>query len=224
MQNNEALMEVINDHEKLIYSIVNKIKSHHDYDDLFQVGVIGLIKAYRNYDQSYGTKFSTYAFPYILGEIKKFVREDRGIKISRDLFRLSDQIERARDLLAQKLMRVPSISELAIYLEIDEDKINEALNIHTYIQSLDVPVNDEGKELTLYDSISVTEPIDLLDKLYLKELIISLPTADQQLIYMRYEKDRTQNEIANTLGLTQVQVSRQEQKVLTRLKKSMLGK
>lgn len=224
MQNNEALMEVINDYEKLIYSIVNKIKSHHDYDDLFQVGVIGLIKAYRNYDQSYGTKFSTYAFPYILGEIKKFVREDRGIKISRDLFRLSDQIERARDLLAQKLMRVPSISELAIYLEIDEDKINEALNIHTYIQSLDVPVNDEGKELTLYDSISVTEPIDLLDKLYLKELIISLPTADQQLIYMRYEKDRTQNEIANTLGLTQVQVSRQEQKVLTRLKKSMLGK
>ena len=224
MQNNEALMEVINDHEKLIYSIVNKIKNHHDYDDLFQVGVIGLIKAYRNYDQSYGTKFSTYAFPYILGEIKKFVREDRGIKISRDLFRLSDQIERARDLLAQKLMRVPSISELAIYLEIDEDKINEALNIHTYIQSLDVPVNDEGKELTLYDSISVTEPIDLLDKLYLKELIISLPTADQQLIYMRYEKDRTQNEIANTLGLTQVQVSRQEQKVLTRLKKSMLGK
>ncbi len=217
MTNNE-LLDIILNHEKLIYAIINKMKGKYDQEDLYQVGVIGLIKAYRNYNASYGVKFSTYAFSYILGEIKKYIRENKGIKISRDLFRLSSKIERAQDLLSQKLMRIPTVKELSIYLEIDEDRITEALNIHNYIQSLDIPINDDGKELTLYDSIQQEEDINLLDKIYLDEEVAKLPIEEQAIVHLRYKEDQTQMETATFLGLTQVQVSRREQKVLTKLR------
>jgi RNA polymerase sporulation-specific sigma factor len=221
MDKNELVNIVLNN-EKLIYSIVNKIKGYYDKNDLYQVGVIGLIKAYRNYNDSYNTKFSTYAFSYILGEIKKYIREDRGIKISRDLFKLSNKIDQAREVLAQRLMHEPTLKELSLFLEIDEQQISEALGIHEYIQSLDVPLNEDGKELTLYDNIQQEERIEMIDKINLDDGISNLSLEDQKLIYMRYLDDKTQQEIADTLGLTQVQVSRQEQKVLTKLRSNLI--
>jgi len=221
MKNNDELLNIIKSHDKLIHSIVNKIKGHYDRNDLYQVGVIGLIKAYRNYKEEYGAKFSTYAFSYILGEMKKYTREDKGIKISRDMFKLNNKIEQVKDMLSQKLMREPSTSELSKFLEIDEYEITNALSINNYIQSLDVPTNNDGKELNLYDNIKQEEVVDIIDKISLKEQLESLSEKDQKLIQMRYINDQTQTEVANILGLTQVQVSRREQKVLTRLRINM---
>ncbi len=222
MKNKEELINIIKSHEKLIYSIANKIKGHYDRDDLFQVGVIGLIKAYQNYNEEYQAKFSTYAFSYILGEIKNYTREDKGMKIGRDLFKLKNKIEKAKDMLSQKLMREVTTSELALFLEIDERSIINALNIHNYIESLDYFASNDGRELSLYDTIKQEEAVDIIDKLSLEEQIANLSKEEQKLIYMRYMDNQTQTEVARNLGLTQVQVSRKEQRVLIKLRKNML--
>lgn len=221
MNNNEELLNIIVDNEKLIYAIINKVYGYYDYKDLYQVGVIGLLRAYRNFDNNFGVKFSTYAFPYILGEIKKYLREDRIIKVGRDVMRLKGAIERAKESLAQVLMREPSTMEIALFLEIEESRIIDALNINNPIQSLDYLLNGEGTPTTLYDTISDENNIDLLDKLCLKEEIEKLPSIDQQLIAMRYSEGKTQTEIATVLGLNQVQVSRQERRILTKLRENL---
>lgn len=116
---NQSLEQIIEENKNLIYSISHYFENYPNKEDLFQAGVMGLITAYKNYDASFNNKFTTYAYTYILGEMKKFVREDKGIKISRDITKLNLQIEKTSILLTQKLMRQPTIKELADYLEID---------------------------------------------------------------------------------------------------------
>lgn len=215
---NQSLEQIIEENKNLIYSISHYFENYPNKEDLFQAGVMGLITAYKNYDESFNNKFTTYAYTYILGEMKKFVREDKGIKISRDITKLNLQIEKASILLTQKLMRQPTIKELANYLEIDEYFIAEAMKSVNVLQSLDEPLNNDGKQITLYDSVSEQKVTNLDELIALRRELSLLPDLERNLIEQRYMCDMTQTETAEALGMTQVQVSRKEQKVLMKLK------
>lgn len=211
------LTDIILENQNMIYKITSYFEKYNNKEDLFQVGCIGLIKAYKKYDESFGAKFTTYAYPYILGEIRKYVREDKGIKISRDITKLNLKIEKVKLILTQKLMREPSINEISEYLEIPEFYISEAIKSINPLDSMDKPINDGGKEITLQDTIAdKTKDIDQL--IMLKEELNNLNNIEKQIIEKRYNEDMTQSETAKLFGMTQVQVSRNEQKILKKLK------
>ena len=220
---NEELSKLIIDNENLIYRITHFFNNYSNKEDLFQVGCIGLIKAYNNYRDDYNTKFTTYAYPYILGEIKKYIREDKGIKVSRDITKLNLKIERAYLVLSQKIMREPSIKEVSEYLGIDEYYISEALCANNALQSLDEPIINNGKELTLYDTVSKVESMDIDTLIALKRELSLLNSKDYQIISEHYLQDKSQSEIAESLGINQVQVSRREQKILKKLKDKLVA-
>ncbi len=201
--------ELILEYEKLIYAVMRYFKNYPNKEDLFQVGCIGLINAYNNYDNTSDTKFSTYAYSYILGEMRKLVREDKGIKVSRNITRLYVQIERSSIYLTQHLMRVPSISEIAEFMEIDEELVAEALNSTNTL--LDI------------DDIQVDNRHDDSDILDLRQELSKLSSEELDLITKRYMEDMTQTEVASTLGMSQVQVSRKEHKVLEKLKQQLVA-
>lgn len=219
----EELLKIISENEKLIYKIVHFFSNYESKEDLFQVGCIGLIKAYQNYKEGFNTKFTTYAYPYILGEIKKYIRDDKGIKISRDISKLNLRIEKANILLTQKLMREPTITELSNFLGIDEIYIADALASNNIIYSLDEPVECMDDSICLYDKISSIENLDKDTLIALKQELMSLDKKDYDIINSHYFKDLTQSEIADELGMNQVQVSRREKKILTKLKDKLAG-
>ena len=213
--------ELILENKNLIYSITRYFEKYSNKEDLFQAGCIGMIMAYKNYNPDMNVKFTTYAYPYILGEMKKLVREDKSIKISRNIQLLNLKVEKANILLTQKLMRKPTILELADFLEIPVYMIEEAINSNKPIYSIDEPLNDEGKDITLQDTIGKTDDID--DLLLLREELSKLNPFEQQLINKRYINDLTQQQTAYELGISQVQVSRGEQKILTKLKSKLVA-
>lgn len=211
--------KIIIENQNLIYYIANYFKSYPYKEDLYQAGRLGMLKAYDKYDSSMDCKFTTYAFSYILGEMKKLVREDKGIKISRDISKLNLKIEKAYVLLSQKLMKEPSISEIANFLEIPEYYVSEAISSLNKIRSIDEPINSDGRELTLQDVIGEKSNID--DLILLKQSLEKLNNEERFIINHRYVKDYTQQELSNELGISQVQVSRKEKKVLEKLKYQM---
>ena len=213
--------ELIFENKNLIYSITRYFEKYSNKEDLFQAGCIGMIMAYKNYNPDMNVKFTTYAYPYILGEMKKLVREDKTMKVSRSIQLLNLKIEKANILLTQKLMRTPTILELSDFLEIPVQMIEEAINSSKPIYSIDEPLNDEGKELTLQDTIGKIDNID--DLLLLKEALSKLNPFEQELISKRYMDDLTQQQTAYELGISQVQVSRGEQKILTKLKSKLVA-
>lgn len=217
--NMDELTSIIMDNQGLIYEAMKYFKNYNNKEDLYQVGCIGFIKAYKNYKEDKGCKFSTYAFTYILGEMKKLVREDKGIKISNQISRLNLKIDKAYILLSQKLMRKPSISEVATFLEIPEYLISECLNSNLSIKSIDEPINDDGKETTLQDIIGYSNNIDEL--IYLRNNLEKLTKEEKDIINNRYMYDLTQSETSKIMGISQVQVSRKEQKILQKLKHQM---
>ncbi len=212
---------LVKDYDKLIYSIINKYNFFGDIDDLYQVGMIGLLKACENYDGSFNTKFSTYAHSYILGEVLKYIRDNKVVKVNRDLIRLSSRVEKVREMLNQKLMRKVTNSEVAHFLGIEEKLVDEAVVSSNFVKSLDYELNDEGRELNLYDSIKYEEKgfnVDLID---LKDSIDGLSAEEKKLIQYRYFDDRTQSDVSLELGMSQVQVSRHEAKILKKLKSKL---
>ena len=213
-----SLEEAIYSNENLVYSISNYFKNYKNKEDLYQAGYIGIINAYKNYDQNQGCKFSTYAYTYILGEMRKLVREDKGIKISRQISKINLMIEKAYILLSQRLMRNPSTKEIASYLEIDEYLVCDAINSTNTIRSIDEPVNEEGN-FTLGEVVGYSDNVD--DLLLLRENLLKLNKKEQELIKNRYLNDLTQTETSNLMNMTQVQVSRKEKKILQKLKSKM---
>lgn len=211
------LKDLIMNNQNLIYKLTHYFKNYENKEDLFQAGCIGMVKAYKKYDYSFNVKFTTFAFPYILGEMKKFAREDKGIKISKDISRLNSKIEQATIILSQKLMREPTIDELSSFLDISTYDLAEAINSTNNIMSIDEVINNDGKEVTLHDIIKDKET-DLDSLIALRSAIKGLSDFEKELIGKRYYKDMTQKEVAECLGISQVQVSRKEQKVLTKLK------
>lgn len=209
--------EAIFNNQNLVYSISNYFSNYASREDLYQAGYMGIIKAYKNYDSNINCKFSTYAYTYILGEMRKVVREDKGVKVSREISKLNLKIEKAYILLSQKLMRNPSITEIASYLEIDEYLVSEAINSTYSIKSVDEPVGDDG--IMLHEVIGKCDDIDNL--MMLKESLSNLNPSELELISNRYMKDLTQSETSKLMNMSQVQVSRQEKKILTKLRSKM---
>ena len=147
----ENLGEIILENEGLIYKIINKYRNYFEIEDLYQVAVMGLIKASKNYNKDYGAKFTSYAYPFILGEVIKYVNEYRNIKISKDTAKLYSKILKAAEILSQKLMKIPSNYELALFLEIDEFVIEEVLLANNTVESLDRIISQEDKNMDLYN-------------------------------------------------------------------------
>lgn len=212
--------EDIEKYSNLIYSLTHYFEGYKNKEDLYQVGIIGLIEAYQKFDSSYNVKFSTYAYPYILGEMKKLVREDKGIKISRSITNLNNKIEKAKSILAQQLNKEPSTYELANFLEVDELEIIEALKTINIMQSIDEPVNSEGKEMTLHEIIG-DNSVDLDTLIALKQELNNLTPYERNIINKRYIEDLSQSEVADILGITQVKVSREEAKIKRKIKENM---
>ena len=200
-------MEELLDYEGLIYSIISKYSKRYDRDDLYQVGMIGLIDAYNHFDQSLGTKFSTFAYYYIVGEVNKYIRESSSLKVSKELIDLNKKIINARELMIQKLGREPSNLEIALYLDVDENMIDNALLATGEVESIDATY----EEFKSYDNTSC----DVLD---LREELSKLDEYEKKLIVDRYFNEMTQSEISKKLGISQVQVSRNETKILQKLK------
>ena len=217
----DEITNLILNNEKLIYSITNYFKNYNSREDLYQAGCLGLISAYKKYNPNMNCKFTTYAYPYILGEMRKLVREDKGIKISREITKLNLKIEKAYVLLTQKLMKEPTTSEIASYLEIPEYYVSEAILSLNKIKSIDEPVNGEGKVFTLQDVIGESNNID--DLILLRDSLNKLTEDEKELINNRYINDYTQSETSKIIGMSQVQVSRKEHKVLEKLKQKMVA-
>ena len=206
--------QLIKEHLPLIKHIaLNFYQS--SFEDLLQAGAIGVLKAYKKFKQNGNTKFSTYAYDYIFGEMYDFVMKDRKIKISKDLVRLAKKVELAKNMLSLKENRVPNYEELGSFLQMTPFEIKEALDVHQKFVSLDDTLEEER---SLYETIPIPEKVSLEDKIFLQEGIEQLPKSEQKIIQYRYFKDLSQSETAKRLGMTQVMVSRYEKKSLKRLK------
>ncbi len=203
-------MDTILDYEGLIYSVINKYPSRFDHDDLFQAGMLGLVDAYKHFDPSVSVKFSTYAYYYIVGEVNKYIRESCSLKISKDLINLKKKILQVTDIMTQKLGRVPSSLELSLYLDVPLEDVDSAIIATDEVTSIE----EKYDSLKYFDNINA----DLLD---LHDSIDKLSEDERNLIIARYYDGMTQNETSKVLGISQVQVSRNEAKILKKLRTSL---
>ena len=210
------ITDMIIENEGLIYKIINKYKNYFELDDLYQVAVMGFIKAYKNYRDDYNTKFTSYAYPYILGEVIKYINEFRSIKVNKNTKVLYLKILKAKEILAQKLMKEPSIYELSLFLEMDESIIAEVLNANQMVDSLDKIITEDDKSFELYDKIGYYD--NEVENYSLTSELSKLSKEDRQIIISRYYGDMTQKEVGDALGMYQVEVSRKEKKILQKLK------
>lgn len=212
--------EVINSTSKMIYMIINKYFKGYDKEDLYQVGVLGVIKAYDNYKKDHNTKFSTYAYTYIYGEIYTYANNLKGLKLARENYSLYKKINEAKNILSQRLMKEPTIYELSSFLELDYKLIENIINSMKSIDSLERTISSDSKDLSLFDTISDEKDYYNIDYIMLNEEINNLPEPWNQIIKLRYFEDKTQSEVASILGMNQVEISRGEAKVLKRIRKT----
>lgn len=217
--NDKTLVDIIKENKKLICSIINKYTKYYEFDDLYQVSIIGIMKAYQNFDKEKGVKFTTYAYKYILSEILLFINNNRTIRVSRDYQRLYKKILEARTILTQKLMKEPTNYEISVVLDIDEAIINDVMKYQEKVKSLDEVVMDDGKQVTLLDQIAADNMDDNFESLH--EGLATLSSSELELINLRYFKGLAQSEIAQIWGTNQVKISRNEQKILKKLKNNL---
>ena len=210
--------EIIKLNSSLIYMIINKYFKGYSTEDLYQVGVIGVIKAYNNYKENKNTKFSTYAYKYIYGEIYGYINAERNIKVSKEYISLYKKINTAKNILSQRLMKEPSITELSLFLEIDEKELTKVLTSMNRVDSLEKVIYNDGKDLSLLETVSDKKDYYNIDYLMLNEEINKLESPYKELIYLRYYEDKTQSEVASLLGMNQVEVSRSEKKTLKKIR------
>ena len=189
---------------------------HTSFEDLLQAGAMGILKAYKKYRQNGTTKFSTYAYDYIFGEMYDFVMKDRKIKVNKETLKLAKQIELTKNALSLKMNRLPTYEEIASFLHLSPIMIREALLATTETISFD-DKKDEARDL--YEIIPQEERLSLDDKITLEDSINTLPQSSQKIIRYRYFKDLSQSETAKRMGMTQVMVSRYEKKSLEQLKR-----
>lgn len=222
-----ALDNLVEMNLPLVSSLSKKFLNRgYEYDDIFQIGCIGLVKAINNFDESFNVKFSTYAVPMIVGEIKRFLRDDGIIKVSRSIKNTARKLHYDRDALTKKLGREPTIEELSKFSEIDKEDIITALESSNSMQYLyDTIHHDDGAPVLLIDKLSedYEEDTEVIDRLALKEALTKLDVKSRQIILLRYFKDKTQIQVAKMMGISQVQVSRIEKKVLKMMKEKLSG-
>ena len=223
----EAMNELVERNMALVRSIVKKyLNRGTEYDDLYQIGSMGLVKAIKNFDSSYGVRFSTYAVPMIAGEIKRFLRDDGMIKVSRTLKELAAKVCAAQRELGTALGRDPGVQEIAEYIGETPEDIALALDASRPHVSIYEPVyGDEGEALVM-DRITAEEDgtDTALDRVLLQQLMEILDSREKKIVVMRYFRDKTQSEIAAYLGISQVQVSRLENRIMEKLRERALEK
>ena len=215
----EACQQVLTENSGLIWSIVKRYYGCGvETDDLYQLGCIGFIKAVKGFDLNYGTQFSTYAVPKIAGEIRRFLRDDGTVKVSRSLKERAAAVKAARRRLTATLGREPVLSELAEATGLCVEEIAEAETATSAAESIQRPTGEEGFKLEDVLSDSAMEE-DMVEKISLRQAIAKLPPREAKLIYLRYFHGLTQEKVAAIIGVSQVQVSRIEKKALLELRK-----
>ena len=218
----QAKEQLIKENNGLIWSAVKRFSGRAEQDDLYQIGVIGLLKCIEKFDFTYEVKFSTYAVPMIIGEIKRFLRDDGTIKVSRSLKELSFRIRRIQEESIKNNNKELTIRELSEKLETDAEEIILAMESSREIDSLFKTAGKEENQIFLIDQLKASSENEIsLENISLKEALNDLKGKERQIIIMRYYQDRTQTDIAKQLGISQVQVSRIEKRVLQSMKKSM---
>lgn len=214
---------IVQKNMRLVWSVVQRFLNRgYEPDDLFQIGSIGLLKSVDKFDLTYDVKFSTYAVPMIIGEIQRFIRDDGTVKVSRSLKEMGNKIRKAKDELSKNFGRVPTVSELAEHLEYSVEEVIMAQEASRAPSSIHETVyENDGDPITLLDQIADNTDNKWFDKIALKEAIRELDDRERLIVYLRYYKDQTQSEVADRLGISQVQVSRLEKKILQTMKDHM---
>ncbi len=220
-----ARNQVASENLGLVWSVARRFVGRgHDIEDLYQIGCIGLLKCIDKFELSYDVKFSTYAVPMIMGEIKRFLRDDGMVKVSRSLKETAYKVYVAREQMTNANGVEPSLEELASCLELDKEDIVVALEANTEVESIYKTIyQNDGNSIYLIDKLESNEDESqkAVNQLALEEVMAGLEEKEREIIYMRYFEDKTQTEIAGIIGISQVQVSRIEKKVLLKMREQM---
>ncbi len=227
--NKDAMTKLIEDNNGLIWSIVRRFNGRgYDIEDLYQIGTIGFIKAIQRFDTSFEVRLSTYAVPYILGEIKRYIRDDGPIKVSRSIKELNVKILELQREFLHKYGRDISLEEISKELKISKEEIAMALDSARPVDSIEdakYKDNKTDKTVSILEQISTgkDEETEITNRITIKNLINELNDKEKEIILLRYYKQKTQMQVSKILGITQVQVSRIERKVLDKMKKRLSG-
>lgn len=220
----QATDTLVNGNFPLIKAIVKGyLNKGAEYDDLYQIGCVGFLKAIKNFNPSFDVKFSTYAVPMIAGEIKRYLRDDGMVKVSRSIKTLAIKIKAYIEKQKKETGEVPHIDELAKVFEVEKEDVVVALDSCQQTISLHAKIDeDDPNSQNVIDKIAVVDKNDdVLDKFILKTEIANLPEKEKKIILLRYYRGKTQGEVAELLGVSQVQVSRIESKIIEHLRKKM---
>lgn len=208
----------------LIWSMVKRFSGRgYDLEDLFQIGCVGILKAIDKFDMTFDVKFSTYAVPMILGEIKRFIRDDGMVKLSRSVKENGWKIRNAETELALKFGREPTIDEIATYVELSREDVVMTMEANRDVESINkVLYENDGNEVCVGDMVCSEENNEkIVNHIVVRKLLEELNDKEKQVIRLRYFNDKTQSQVAMTMGISQVQVSRLEKKILLRLREKM---
>lgn len=224
----EAREVLIEQNLGLVHHIVKRFVGRgYELEDLFQVGVIGLMKAVDKFDTTYEVKFSTYAVPLITGEIKRFIRDDGMVKVSRTLKENSIKVKYAQEKLSKLLGREPVIAEVAKETDLSPEDVLLSMEASVQVESIYKTVyQNDGSEICMVDQLAdegKDKQEELLNHIVVKQLLSGLPEREKQIIVLRYYKEKTQTEVAKLLGISQVQVSRMEKKILLGMREKIVS-
>lgn len=220
-----AMEKIITNNSGLVWSIVNRFLGRgYSKEELYQIGCMGLIKAVKRFDTSFEVKISTFAVPYIMGEIKRFIRDDGPIKISRSIKELGTKIREIQEDYIAKNGEDIKISEIAKVLNVNKEDVAVALDATRPLESIDEDAyeGDEKESKASKIGNNKDEVGELINRMTIKTLIRELDKREQEIIMLRYFKDKTQTEVANMLGISQVQVSRIEKKILLQMREKII--
>lgn len=221
----DAKEKLVNENSPLIKSLIKRYMNKGiEYDDLYQLGSLGFIKAIYNFNEDFNTKFSTYVVPMVIGEIKRFMRDDGAIKVSRSIKSLNLKINRFIEDFYRNEYRKPTFEEIAKNFNIDVSEVVFTMDSAKMPLSIYTPSQDEDqKSMFLLDKYATDQSDDMVDNIVLKNTLKNLCERDKQIIILRFFRDKTQSEIAKLLGISQVQVSRLENKILEKMRESILS-
>lgn len=225
--NKESMTQLVENNSRLIWSIVRRFSGRgYDVEDLYQIGCIGLIKAIQRFDTSFEVKLSTYAVPYILGEIKRFIRDDGPIKISRSIKELNIKIIELQKEYMNKYGKEITLDELAKELKTTKEEITMSMDSLRPVNSIEDSQyrdNKTDKTVSIIEKLSTgrDEETEITNKIVIKKLISELNSKEKEIILLRYYRGKTQMQVSRMLGITQVQVSRIERKVLDNMKRKL---
>ncbi len=221
--NQEVMTKLITENSNLIWSIVTRFKDRgYEIEDLYQIGCIGFIKSIKRFDSNFEVRLSTYAVPYILGEVKRFLRDDGPVKISRSIKELSYRIKIVQKEFINRKGRDAKVEELSKLLKVSKEDILIAIDSSNSVESIDRNLNDSD-DLTLMDKLksNVDEEKEIINRITIKSLMDKLDEKSKKIIMLRYFRGKTQSQVARLMGVSQVQVSRMEKKILNSMKNSL---